>query len=71
MATVHRKSFNREERSNLLNKLKMYLTGMKKAVNNKVLDESEAVKWYLSLRLHFHKANEPSILTDPPVVFRA
>lgn len=48
----------------------MYLTGMKKTVANKVLGESEAVKWCLSLRLHFHKANEPSIFTDPLVVFR-
>ena len=42
---------------------------MKKTVVNKVLGESEAVKWYLPLRLNFHKANEPSILTDPSVVF--
>ena len=42
---------------------------MKKAVVNKVLGESEAVKWYLPLRLNFHKANEPSLLTDPSVVF--
>ena len=48
----------------------MCLTGMKKTVANKVMGESEAVKWYLSLRLHFHKGYEPSILTDPPVVFR-
>lgn len=47
----------------------MYLTGKKKEAVNKVLGESEAVKWCLSLRLHFHKANEQSILTDPPVVF--
>ena len=69
IATVYRKSFNREERSNL-NKLKMYLTGIKKTVVDKVLDESEAVKWYLSLRLHFHKTNKPITLTEPLVVFR-
>ena len=47
----------------------MYLTGKKKEAVNKALGESEAVKWCLSLRLRFHKANEQSILTDPPVVF--
>ena len=48
----------------------MYLTGMKRTVFNKVEGELEAMKRYLSLRLYFHKANEPSILTDLPVAFQ-
>ena len=48
----------------------MYLTGMKRTVFKKVEGKSEAMKRYLSLRLYFHKANELSILSDPPVVFR-
>ena len=43
---------------------------MKRTVFNKVEGESEAMKRYLSLRLYFHKANEPSILTDLPVAFQ-
>ena len=43
---------------------------MKKKVFNKVEGKSEAMKRYLPLRLYFHKANEPSILTDLPVVFQ-
>ena len=43
---------------------------MKKIVFNKVQGKSGAMKRYLSLRLYFHKANEPSILTNLLAVFR-
>ena len=43
---------------------------MKKTVFNKMQGKSEAMNRYLSLRLFFHKANEPSILTDLLVVFQ-
>ena len=69
MSKVYRKSFNQEGRRNILNKLKIYLIGIKKIVVNNVLGESKTLKYYLSLMLNFHKANEPSILTNPPAVF--
>ena len=69
MSKVYRKSFNQEGRRNILNKLKIYLIGIKKIVVNNVLGESKTLKYYLSLILNFHKANEPSILTNPPAVF--
>ena len=67
---MYRKRFNQEDRRNLLENLKTNLTELKDVVVNKVLVETQALKWYVTLKLNFHKANDPAVITEPPVVFR-
>ena len=37
----------------------------------KVLLENQNVNWHIALNLYFHKAKDPTILTEPHVTFRA
>ena len=67
---MYRKRFNQADRRNLLENLKTNLTELKDIVVNKVLVETQALKWYVTLKLNFHKANDPAVITEPPVVFR-
>ena len=46
------------------------LTDLRDIVVNSVLVETLPVKWYVTLKLNFHKANDPAVITEPPVVFR-
>ena len=70
MASVYRKRFNQEDRRNLLENLKTNLTELKDIIVNKVLAETQALKWYVIFKFNFHKANNPAVITEPPVVFR-
>ena len=65
------KRFNQEDRRNLLENLKTNLTELKDIAVNRVLVETQAPKWYVTLKLTFHKANDPAVITEPSVVFRA
>ena len=64
------KRFNQEDRRNLLENLKTNLTELKDIAVNRVLVETQALKWYVTLKLTFHKANDPAVITEPSVVFR-
>ena len=64
------KRFNQEDRRNLLENLKTNLTELKDIAVNRVLVETQALKWYVTLKLIFHKANDPAVITEPSVVFR-
>ena len=50
--------------------MKTNLTELKDVVVSKVLVETQALKWYVTLKLNFHKANDSAVITEPPVVFR-
>ena len=69
-ASVYRKRFNQEDHGNLLENLKTNLTELKDVFVNKVLVETQALKRYITLKLNFHKANDPAVITEPPVIFR-
>ena len=69
-ASVYRKHFNQEDCQNLLENLKTNLTELKDIFVNKILVQTQALKWYVTLKLNFHKANDPAVITEPPVVFR-
>ena len=69
-ASVYWKRFNQEDRRNLLENLKTNLTELKDIAVNRVLVETQALKWYVTLKLTFHKANDPAVITEPSVVFR-
>ena len=69
-ASVYRKHFNQEDCQNLLENLKTSLTELKDIFVNKILVQTQALKWYVTLKLNFHKANDPAVITEPPVVFR-
>ena len=69
-ASVYRKRFNQEDHRNLLENLKTNLTELKDVIVNKVLVETQALKWYITLKLNFHKANDSAVITEPPVTFR-
>ena len=43
---MYRKRFNQEDQRNLLENLKTNLTELKDVVVNKVLVETQALKWY-------------------------
>ena len=64
------KRFSQEDRRNLLENLKTNLTELKDIAVNRVLVETQALKWYVTLKLTFHKANDPAVITEPSVVFR-
>ena len=68
-ASAYQKQFNREDRNDLLNRFKNHLEELKDIVFGKVL-EKQNVKWYITLALDFHKANNSTILTEPHVTFR-
>ena len=67
---MYRKRFNQEDRQNLLENLKTNLSELKDIIVNKVLVETQALKWYVTLKLNFQKANDPAVITEPSVVFR-
>ena len=69
-ASVYRKRCNQEHCRNLLENLKTNLTELKDIVVNKVLVETQVLKWYVTLKLNFHKANDPAVITEPLVVLR-
>ena len=50
--------------------MKTNLTELKDIFVNKILVQTQALKWYVTLKLNFHKANDPAVITEPPVVFR-
>ena len=70
-ASVYRKHFNQEDCQNLLENLKTNLTELKDIFVNKILVQTQALKWYVTLKLNFHKANDPAVITEPPVVLDA
>lgn len=43
---------------------------LKDIVVGKFLLENQNVKWYITLILDFHKANNPTILAEPHITFR-
>ena len=67
---MYRKRFNQEDRQNLLENLKTNLSELKDIIVNKVLVETQALKWYVTLKLNFQKANDLAVITEPSVVFR-
>ena len=67
--SVYRKRFNQEDHRNFLENLKTNLDKLKDVVN-KVLVGTQALKWYITLKLNFHNENDPAVITEPPVVFR-
>lgn len=69
-APIYQRKFYREDRNNLLNRLKNRMEELKDIVVGKVLLKNQNVKWYITLTLDFHKANDPTILTKPHVTFR-
>ena len=69
-ASIYQKQFNRDDRADLLSRLKNHLEELKDIGVGKVLLEKENVKWHITLTLDFHKANETSISTEPHVTFR-
>ena len=68
-ASTYQKQFNREDRNDLLNRFKNHLEELKDIVVGKLL-ENQNVKGYIIFALDFHKANNPTILTEPHVTFR-
>ena len=63
--------FNQEDRRYSLENLKTNLTELKDIAVNKVLVKTQALKWYVTFQLNFHKTNDPAVIIEPPpVVFR-
>ena len=61
--SVYQKLFNQEAYWNLFEKLKTDLTELYDIAVKKFIVEMQALKWYVTLKLNFHKANNPSVIT--------
>ena len=70
-AMTYRKSFDDSNRIDLLDRLKTALEHFKPIVRGMVSATKDAIKWYLSLNLHFVKAADVTHKTDPSVTFRS
>ena len=70
-AMVYRKSFDEANKRELLERLKNALEQHKQIIRGMVSHAKNAVKWYISLNLHFCKAADATVKTAPSVIFRS
>ena len=68
-ALTFRKAFNSNNKRDVLQQLKEVIHNMRTVIEGQTRADTEAVKWYLSLKMNFCKSTSPSIKTDLAVTF--
>ena len=68
-APTFRKIFNSNNKRDVLQWLKYVIHSTRIIIKGHTRAKAEPVKWYLSLNMNFCKSTNPSIKTDPTVMF--